>query len=94
MKVMLGAVLVVLAHFFHILVLKPKSLRAKLQKQGIDGPSPHFYFGNIPEMKSLLLEAHNKDGVPTSISHNWLSTVFPHILKWRKQYGQLLYPFS
>lgn len=94
MKVLLGAILVVLAHLLHVFVLKPRSLRAKLQKQGIDGPSPHFYFGNIPEMKSLLLQAHSlKDGVPTSISHNWLSTVFPHILKWRKQYGPI-YLFS
>ncbi|CAJ2664945.1 unnamed protein product [Trifolium pratense] len=94
MKVILGAILVVLAHILHILVLRPKSLRAKLQRQGIDGPSPHFYFGNIPEMKSLLLQTQLTSTTQTSsISHNWLSTLFPHILEWKNKYGPI-YLFS
>ena len=99
--VALVAVLVALIHFFHVLVLRPRSLRAKLHRQGIHGPSPHFYFGNIEEMKTLLLQQqkqvkqnkqeHEEDGC-ASISHNWTSTLFPHIHKWRKQYGKLLSP--
>ncbi|MCI73694.1 cytochrome P450 family protein, partial [Trifolium medium] len=43
--VALGAVLVGLIHILHVLILRPRSLRSKLDKQGIHGPSPHFYFG-------------------------------------------------
>jgi hypothetical protein len=102
--VALGAVLVVLIHFLYVFVLRPKSLRSKLHKQGIHGPSPHFFFGNILEIKTLLLqqqesqakhkqEEEDKD-VCVSISHNWTSNLLPHIHKWRKQYGQLLPPLS
>ncbi|XP_045798276.1 cytochrome P450 714C2-like [Trifolium pratense] len=95
--VALGAVLFGLIHFLNVLVLRPKSLRSKLHKQGIHGPTPHFYFGNIQEMKTLLLQQQESqakqkqekedEDVCVSISHNWTSTLFPHIHKWRKQYG-------
>ncbi|XP_058736876.1 cytochrome P450 714C2-like [Vicia villosa] len=93
--VALGAVLVVFIHFLHVLVLRPKSLRAKLHRQGIHGPSPHFYFGNIPQIKSLLLQQQTQvkqqqdEHVPVSvsISHSWTSNLFPHMHKWTNQYG-------
>ena len=94
--VLLGAFLVLLFHVFNVLVLKPRSLRSKLQRQGIHGPSPHFYFGNIPEIKMLVQQAHTKEATAqnkdkdVSMSHNWTFTIFPHLEKWRKQYGQLL----
>jgi len=99
--VALGAVFIALIHFLHVLVLRPRSLRAKLHRQGIDGPSPHFYFGNIKEMKTLLLQQQtqvkqknkDEDGF-VSISHSWTTTLFPHIHKWTNQYGQLLCPLS
>ncbi|KAK7350485.1 hypothetical protein VNO77_09174 [Canavalia gladiata] len=90
-QVVLGAVLVLLLHVFNILVLRPRSLRAKLQKQGIDGPSPHFYFGNIAEIKTLLLQVQSaqvKDK-DVSVSHTWPFTLFPHIQKWVNQYCQM-----
>lgn len=101
MQVVLGMVLVLLMHVFNVLVLRPRSLRAKLHRQGIHGPSPHFYFGNIPEMKTLLLQVQSapitqvkdKDD-HDSLSHKWPFTLFPHIQKWISQYGQLLWPVS
>lgn len=98
-ELVLGAVLVALIHFLQVLVLRPRSLRAKLHRQGIHGPSPHFYFGNIPEIKTLLLqqaeEKHKEeeeDDGSVNVSHSWTSNLFPHIHKWRNQYGQLLCP--
>ncbi|XP_058739548.1 cytochrome P450 714C2-like [Vicia villosa] len=95
--VSLGAVLVVFIHFLHVLVLRPKSLRAKLHRQGIHGPSPHFYFGNIPQIKTLLLQQHEQqqqdEQFPVSISHRWTSNLFPHIHNWTNQYGPI-YLFS
>ena len=101
--VLLGAFLVLLFHVFNELVLKPRSLRSKLQRQGIHGPSPHFYFGNIPQKKMILQQTHSSASTQdkdkdkdkgVSISHSWYSTLFPHVEKWRKQYGQLLCPVS
>lgn len=99
--VALGAVLVSLIHFLNVLILRPRSLRAKLHRQGIDGPSPHFYFGNIKEMKTLLLQQQSQvkqkkqeEHGFVSISHSWTTTLLPHIHKWTNQYGQLLRPLS
>ncbi|XP_047149711.1 cytochrome P450 714C2-like [Vigna umbellata] len=100
-KILLGAVLALLIHVFNVFVFRPRSMRAKLQKQGIKGPSPHFYFGNIPEMKKILLqiqsaapatEVKEKDE-GFSLSHNWPFTLFPHVYKWINQYGPM-YLFS
>ncbi|QCE04813.1 cytokinin trans-hydroxylase [Vigna unguiculata] len=99
-KILLGAVLVLLIHVFNVLVLRPRSMRAKLQKQGIKGPSPHFYFGNIPEMKNILLQVHSTPATEDkekdedfSVSHKWPFTLFPHVQKWINQYGPI-YLFS
>ncbi|XP_015938794.1 cytochrome P450 714C2-like [Arachis duranensis] len=101
--VVLAGLSLVLLHVVNELLLKPRSLRSKLQKQGIHGPSPHFYFGNIPEKKKILEQhqVHNvasshqdKDkGVSSSISHRWYYNLFPHVEKWRRQYGPI-YLFS
>jgi len=94
--VALAAVLVALIHFLQVLVLRPKLLRAKLHRQGIHGPSPHFYLGNIQEMKTLLVQQQQlcvkqkdeqKEDICDTISHSWTSRLFPHIQKWRSQYG-------
>ncbi|RDX65286.1 Cytochrome P450 714C2, partial [Mucuna pruriens] len=94
LQVVLGAVLVVLMHVFNVLVLRPRSLRAKLHRQGIHGPSPHFYFGNISEINTLLLQVQSapttqlkdKDG-HVCLSHAWPFILFPHIQDWINQYG-------
>nr|KYP40612.1 Secologanin synthase [Cajanus cajan] len=87
-------------HVFNSLVLRPRSLRAKLQRQGIQGPPPHFYLGNIPQIKTLLLQVQSAPTTQVkdkeqdvSPSHAWPLTVFPHVQKWIKQYGSM-YLFS
>ncbi|RZC02538.1 Cytochrome P450 714C2 isoform H, partial [Glycine soja] len=101
MQVVLGMVLVLLMHVFNVLVLRPRSLRAKLHRQGIHGPSPHFYFGNIPKMKTLLLQVQlapttqvNDKVQRVSLSHKWPFPLFPHIQKWINQYGKSTYLFK
>ncbi|KAK7286960.1 hypothetical protein RJT34_22337 [Clitoria ternatea] len=96
LHVVVGTVLVLLMHVFNVLVLKPRSLRAKLQKQGIHGPSPHFYLGNIPEIKSLLFQVQSAPTTQVkdkdkhvSLSHSFPSTLFPHIQKWTSQFGPM-----
>ncbi|KAG6630513.1 hypothetical protein CIPAW_13G023600 [Carya illinoinensis] len=89
--VALEGFLVLLVHLYDLLILKPKQLRAKLQRQGIRGPSPHFLLGNIFEMKRLLSRVNftptptptttaTIDHLATAIAHDWPSTVFPYLL--------------
>ncbi|KHN31096.1 Cytochrome P450 734A1 [Glycine soja] len=87
-QVVLGMVLVLLMHVFNVLALRSRSPRGKLHRQGIHGPSPHFYFGNIPEMKTLLLQVQSAPTTQVkdkdqhvSLSHKWPFTLFPHIQK-------------
>ncbi|KAG2672066.1 hypothetical protein I3843_13G021300 [Carya illinoinensis] len=95
-SVLLGGLLVFGLHLYDLLILKPKRLRSKLQKQAIRGPSPSFLLGNIPDMKKIYLkvqaaaaETNPKHDNPSlnHISHAWPSTIFPHLEQWRHEYG-------
>ncbi|KAM3733397.1 hypothetical protein ACB098_11G132600 [Castanea mollissima] len=96
-SVVIGGFIVLLMQLYNLLVLKPKLLRAKLQRQGIRGPSPSFFFGNIPEMKRIQLQVHstpkttatNEYDHPDAVAHDWPSTLFPHLEQWRNKYGQI-----
>ncbi|XP_068478705.1 cytochrome P450 714C2-like [Phaseolus vulgaris] len=99
-EILLGVALVTLIHGLNVLVLRPRSMREKLKRQGIKGPSPHFYFGNIPEMKNIMLQVQSESATKVkeedeevSVSHKWPFTIFPHIQKWINQYGPI-YLFS
>uniref|UniRef100_A0A7N2LDU5 Uncharacterized protein n=1 Tax=Quercus lobata TaxID=97700 RepID=A0A7N2LDU5_QUELO len=93
-SVVIGGFIVLLMQLYNLLVLKPKLLRAKLQGQGIRGPSPSFFFGNIPEMKRIQLQVHSTPNTtatkeyfrPDAITHYRPSTLFPHLEQWRNEY--------
>ncbi|KAK9202603.1 hypothetical protein WN944_017815 [Citrus x changshan-huyou] len=93
MAVVLGGVVLVvlflLQHMYNALVLKPKKLRALLQKQGVKGPSPLFLWGNIFEIKRIQHQAAAaaKDQQKVGISHNWPPIAFAYLDKYRKDYG-------
>lgn len=91
LSVLLGGFVIGVLYLFEVLVLQPKRLRSKLEKQGIRGPPPTILLGNIPEMKKIKLESMKKseakDQTP-SIAHDWPSKLFPHIAQWRKEYGK------
>ena len=77
-----------LTHLFEAVVLKPKKLQSKLQKQGIQGPPSSFLIGNMWE----IMKTTSKDSKLTQqgeqvITHNCASVVFPHLDQWRKKYG-------
>ena len=99
-SVVIGGFIVLLMQLYNLLVLKPKLLRAKLQRQGIRGPSPSFFFGNIPEMNRIQLQVHSTPKTTATkeydrpdadaITHYWPSTLFPHLEQWRNEYGTSL----
>uniref|UniRef100_A0A1W7HBQ9 Cytochrome P450 n=1 Tax=Scoparia dulcis TaxID=107240 RepID=A0A1W7HBQ9_SCODU len=88
-SLVLGGFLLLFLWLFDDLVLKPKRLRSKLEKQGIRGPRPSILYGNLSEMKRLVqlkkqtaFEKYSEERF-----HAWPPTVFPHLEKWRNEYG-------
>ncbi|KAL4028092.1 hypothetical protein IC575_011284 [Cucumis melo] len=76
-------------HLFQSYFWKPKTLRSKLRKQGIDGPPPSSLLGNLSEIKNIrALTSQTKSKQHDSITHGWTSILFPHLELWRNQYGQ------
>lgn len=55
-SVFLGGFLMFLLYLYECLFLKPERLRSKFEKQGIRGPSPSIFLGNIPEIKKIHLK--------------------------------------
>ncbi|KAH0980695.1 hypothetical protein GBA52_007872 [Prunus armeniaca] len=100
LSVLFGGFVLLLAYLYESLVLKSKRLRLKLEKQGIRGPSPSsILLGNIPDtnrikLKEMKLRAAketrsgsiSKDH-PLTIAHDLTSTLFPHLVQWRNDYG-------
>ncbi|XVF23281.1 hypothetical protein REPUB_Repub13aG0022800 [Reevesia pubescens] len=92
LRILLTTLLVVsftlLTRLFDALILKPKRLRSKLQKQGINGPPHSFLLGNMWEMMSTRFkDSKFPQQGEQIITHNCASVVFPYFDKWRKQYG-------
>ncbi|KAK4267986.1 hypothetical protein QN277_024695 [Acacia crassicarpa] len=90
--VILGGSLLLVYFAVNASFLKPRSTRERLRKQGIDGPIPHIFLGNIPEIKSIQIqEAQSRSlhQVASPISHHWPFTIFSHLHKWRNQYGPI-----
>ncbi|KAK3195251.1 hypothetical protein Dsin_026561 [Dipteronia sinensis] len=86
LSAVIGGVVGLLFYLYNLLLLRPKLLRSKLQKQGINGPAPSFLLGNIPEMKRIQLQLAQKDHNLVGLDHDWPSTVFPFVEKWKNQY--------
>ncbi|XP_015886086.3 cytochrome P450 714C2-like [Ziziphus jujuba] len=102
-SVFFGGCLVLFLYVYEYLIMKPKRQRSKLEKQGIRGPCPSIFLGNIPEIKNIHLKLHSKSTetaieahheqeqeqpiISNNISHDWPSTIFPHLKQWQTQYG-------
>lgn len=91
LTVVLGGFIGLLIHLYNVLMLKPERLRLKLRRQGIKGPSPSLFVGNIPQMKKMQLQLQSTTNHRQSValSHDWASTVFPYFHQWRIEYGTL-----
>ncbi|XP_050385008.1 cytochrome P450 714C2-like isoform X2 [Argentina anserina] len=99
LSVLVGGCLILFSYLYDLLLLRPKSIRSKLQKQGIRGPPPTFLLGTLPEMKRLQNKQQGQSTATTtttdddgrdrvaSVSHQWHLKLFPHIEQWRSEYG-------
>ncbi|KAM7265664.1 hypothetical protein ACFE04_003347 [Oxalis oulophora] len=72
------------------LILKPKRLRLKLRKQGINGPNPHFLHGNSNDLRNHSKLSNPGEVVEQVLSdHNYAIHLFPYFDRWTNQYGRL-----
>ncbi|XP_068668832.1 cytochrome P450 714C2-like [Aristolochia californica] len=68
--------------------LKPQRIRRKQEKQGIYGPRPSFFLGNIPDIKKIQAKTVRARPEPGGqLSHDYYRTMFPHLEEWKRIYG-------
>ncbi|KAE9615633.1 hypothetical protein Lal_00017700 [Lupinus albus] len=65
--------------------LTPLRINKIMEMQGIRGPKPGFFTGNILDMSSLVSKTTSKD--MKTISHDIVGRLLPHFLLWSTQYG-------
>jgi hypothetical protein len=68
----------------NIVWLRPGKIRKRLRRQGVKGPKPTLLDGNTREMKRIR---HELKPMKKQDSSNYISTLFPHLLIWKKTYG-------
>lgn len=85
-----GFVSFALFYLCNILWLRPEKIRNKLRSQGIKGPSPSLFYGNILDMRRMAMEEKKtqKDG-SRHLTANYTSALFPYFIRWRMEYGML-----
>lgn len=68
--------------------LTPLRIKKIMEMQGVRGPKPRFFTGNILDMASLVSKATSQD--MKTISHDIVGRLLPHFLLWSSQYGMLI----
>ncbi|XP_010922815.1 cytochrome P450 714C2 [Elaeis guineensis] len=83
-----GFVSFALFYLYNILWLRPEKIRNKLRSQGIKGPSPSLFYGNILDMRRMVQgeKKIQKDG-SRHLAAGYTSALFPYFMRWRKEYG-------
>ncbi|KAJ8649882.1 hypothetical protein MRB53_002905 [Persea americana] len=76
-------------YFYYIVWLRPERIREKLRKQGIRGPRPSFFYGNIQEMKKIESTAKKGPRKHQHLEDSYVTTLFPYFEKWREEYGPI-----
>lgn len=65
--------------------LTPLRIKKMMDMQGVRGPKPCFFTGNILDMASLVSKATSQD--MKTISHDIVGRLLPHFLLWSSQFG-------
>lgn len=68
-------------------------MRRRLTMQGVKGPPPSLFRGNVPEMQriesqTMINKHYSGDNI---IAHDYTSSLFPYLDHWQKQYGMLTF---
>ncbi|XP_050215001.1 cytochrome P450 714A1-like [Mercurialis annua] len=84
-----------LAYLFKQILIPSFQVKRQLHVQGIKGPSPSLFYGNMSEMRQIQFEVKNQQP-PTHhqiVALDYTSMVFPYFEHWRRQYGSV-YTYS
>ncbi|XP_058769800.1 cytokinin hydroxylase [Vicia villosa] len=65
----------------------PIQIHKKLKRNGFQGPTPSFPFGNIEEMKRKNIIKSSLES--SSLTHDIHSQVFPYFSSWQKFHGKV-----
>lgn len=65
--------------------LTPRRIRKRMAEQGVYGPNPRPFTGNILDVVELVKESTAND--MSSISHDIVDRLLPYYSAWTKQYG-------
>ncbi|XP_022954721.1 cytokinin hydroxylase-like [Cucurbita moschata] len=64
----------------------PRRIKKKMAMQGVGGPKPRPFLGNILHVTALLSNSTSQD-MP-SVSHDLVPRLLPHYLVWTAQFGK------
>ncbi|KAK7340971.1 hypothetical protein VNO77_21690 [Canavalia gladiata] len=64
----------------------PLRIKKIMEMQGVGGPKPRFFTGNILDMASLVSKTTSQD--MKTISHDIVGRLLPHFLHWSSQFGK------
>ncbi|XP_061348656.1 cytokinin hydroxylase-like [Gastrolobium bilobum] len=64
----------------------PLRIKKIMEMQGVRGPKPRFFTGNILDIASLVSKATSQE--MKTISHDIVGRLMPHFLVWSSQYGK------
>lgn len=67
--------------------LTPLRIKKIMEMQGVRGPKPRLFTGNILDMASLVSKTTSQD--MKTISHDIVGRLLPHFLVWSSQFGML-----
>ncbi|KAK7295798.1 hypothetical protein RJT34_18710 [Clitoria ternatea] len=67
-------------------LLTPLRIKRIMEMQGVRGPKPRFFTGNILDMSSLVSKTTSQD--MKTISHDIVGRLLPHFLLWSSQFGK------
>ncbi|KAF8007576.1 hypothetical protein BT93_K1546 [Corymbia citriodora subsp. variegata] len=76
-------------HVCNVLWLNHRKLRRKLSEQGVTGPPPGFFHGNVAEIRSIVTRCKLEPLPRGQISDDWARSIFPHLHHWAGRYGSL-----
>lgn len=69
--------------------LTPLRIKRIMEMQGVRGPKPRCFTGNIMDMASLVSKTTSHD--MNTISHDIVGRLLPHFLLWSSQFGTYIY---
>ncbi|XP_038980808.1 cytochrome P450 714D1-like [Phoenix dactylifera] len=75
------------AYLYTTAWLRFYGIQKQLRRQGIVGPPPSFFLGNISEMKKMEVPAKMAPRDHGSLLEDCTKTLFPYFDQWRKDYG-------